>query len=77
MLSCKDLVTLMSEYLDGNLGVGGRLSFRVHLVMCHGCRTYHHQMVAMLDAVRDLPPQDLPPGFDKVRGAVLRAAAGG
>lgn len=40
MLSCKEVVKRSSEYVDGNLGFWGRVSFRFHLFMCVHCRRY-------------------------------------
>lgn len=40
MLSCKEVVKRSSDYVDGNLSVWGKLSYRFHLFLCVHCRRY-------------------------------------
>ncbi|SDW73531.1 zf-HC2 domain-containing protein [Marinobacter mobilis] len=40
MLMCRDLATIASDYLDGELGATDRLSVKVHLMMCRNCRSF-------------------------------------
>ncbi|MCH8497802.1 MAG: zf-HC2 domain-containing protein [Marinobacter sp.] len=44
MLMCKDLAVIASDYIDGELGTGGKLSVRMHLMMCRHCRTFIGQL---------------------------------
>lgn len=73
MLSCRQMVELLSDYLDGSLPISRRLSLRLHRLMCAPCDCYHEQMVAMLDAARALPAEQLPPDFAEMSEAVLQA----
>ena len=40
MLSCKEVTTQASDYLDGDLPLLRRLSFRLHLARCGFCRQF-------------------------------------
>ncbi|WP_397378139.1 zf-HC2 domain-containing protein [Pseudomonas sp.] len=55
MLSCKALVARSSEFLDGELGIGQRMSVRMHLVMCRHCRRFIKQMRLSQAVLRKLP----------------------
>jgi predicted anti-sigma-YlaC factor YlaD len=43
-LTCKELVELVTEYLEGTLSPAERARFEEHLVGCSGCRNYLDQM---------------------------------
>lgn len=40
MLMCRDLALIASDYIDGELGTAGKLSVKMHLMMCGNCRTF-------------------------------------
>ncbi|WP_297797550.1 zf-HC2 domain-containing protein [uncultured Marinobacter sp.] len=40
MLMCRDLAMIASDYIDGELGTAGKLSVKMHLMMCGNCRTF-------------------------------------
>jgi predicted anti-sigma-YlaC factor YlaD len=43
-LTCRELVELVTDYLDGALPLKDRLDFERHLVWCSWCRDYLDQM---------------------------------
>ena len=43
-LSCKELVELVTEYIEGVLPLESRLRFEEHIAECDGCRVYLEQM---------------------------------
>ena len=43
-LNCRELVELVTAYLDGDLSPGERKRFDAHLASCDGCTTYVEQM---------------------------------
>jgi anti-sigma factor RsiW len=43
-LSCRELVELVTAYLEGTLPAGARKRFEAHLAECDGCTTYLEQM---------------------------------
>ncbi len=42
--SCKELVELMTEYLENSLPLGEEAQFQAHRAVCPGCRTCLEQM---------------------------------
>jgi anti-sigma factor RsiW len=45
-ISCRELVELVSDYLDGRLPEPVRVRFEDHLALCPGCVTYLEQIRA-------------------------------
>ena len=43
-LTCKELVEIVTDYLEGCLPVDRRLRLEAHLACCSGCQTYIAQM---------------------------------
>jgi predicted anti-sigma-YlaC factor YlaD len=43
-LACREMVELMSDYLEGALADHDRALFEQHLVLCDGCTAYLDQM---------------------------------
>ncbi len=69
-LSCRELVELVTEYLDDALPAAERARFERHLVWCPPCRVYLQQMRQTLRLAGRLTEGALPrPG----REALLRA----
>ena len=60
MLSCKELVEHVDEYLDGELSMSARFGIRLHLLMCRACNRYVTQMRLVLGALSDLKPRESP-----------------
>jgi anti-sigma factor RsiW len=60
-LSCKELVELITNYLEGALSAPDRQRFEEHLSVCPGCREYLAQMRQTIRAVGRLSEESLPP----------------
>lgn len=43
-LTCKELVELVTDYIEGRLDAGDAGRFRAHLEECEGCAAYVDQM---------------------------------
>jgi predicted anti-sigma-YlaC factor YlaD len=43
-LTCRELVELVTDYLEGALSPAQRARFEEHLAMCDGCRAYLEQL---------------------------------
>ena len=43
-LNCRELVELVTAYLEGDLSSGERKRFDAHLAACDGCTAYVEQM---------------------------------
>ena len=72
-LTCRELVELVTEYLEGTLQPLERDRFEAHLEGCSKCGAYLDQMRATLAAARRLSERSLPRG---ARVALLRAFRG-
>jgi len=49
-MTCRQVVELMTEYLDGNMPVRDRARFEEHIAGCDGCRAY----LAQIRMTRDM-----------------------
>jgi anti-sigma factor RsiW len=58
-LTCRELVELVTDYLEGRLPAEARARFEDHLATCDGCQTYVDQMRLTLRALGRLPEQQL------------------
>jgi anti-sigma factor RsiW len=43
-MNCRQVVELMTEYLEGTLSAADRARFEEHIAGCDGCRAYLAQM---------------------------------
>ena len=43
-MSCRELVELVTAYLEGALSLENRMRFETHISGCDGCTTYVEQM---------------------------------
>lgn len=43
-LTCKEMVEIVTDYLEGALSPGDRVRFDEHLAICDGCTYYVEQM---------------------------------
>jgi anti-sigma factor RsiW len=69
-LACKELVELVTDYLEGRLTPEDRRRFEEHLAACDGCTRYVEQFRTTIRLVGRLREQDLEP---HVRDALLDA----
>jgi hypothetical protein len=60
-LTCKEVVELVTEYLEGGLSTGERDRFEEHLGFCDWCVRYLDQIRLTMDGVWQLREEDLPP----------------
>jgi len=60
-MSCKELVEIITEYLEGTLPLGERKRFEEHLAVCPGCQTYLEQMRQTVRTLGRLTEESLPP----------------
>ncbi|AFU99297.1 zf-HC2 domain-containing protein [Simiduia agarivorans] len=60
MLSCKEVVKRSSDYVDGNLGFWGRVSYKFHLFMCVHCRRYIRHFTLAIGVSRECAESHLP-----------------
>ena len=60
-LTCKELVELVTEYLEESLPPRVRAQFEEHLAVCPGCTTYLEQMRQTIRAMGQLTEASLEP----------------
>ena len=58
-MTCKELVELVTEYLEGTLSALDCARFEEHLAECPGCRTYLQQMRQTIRVLGRLPEESL------------------
>lgn len=57
MLKCKEMVDKADALVDGTpLSWRERFALRMHLLMCHHCRRYVHQLRTMVASLRSHKP---------------------
>ena len=59
-LACKELVELVTEYLEDTLSPAERARFDAHLGQCDGCHTYLEQMRQTIGALGTLEEETAP-----------------
>jgi predicted anti-sigma-YlaC factor YlaD len=69
-LACKELVELVTEYLEGTLPDRERARFGEHLGLCPGCRAYLEQMRQTIRVLGPLSEESIAP---RAREELLRA----
>lgn len=65
---CKELVEVVTDYLEGRMPAERRLLFEEHVAFCSWCRTYLDQMQDTIRATGSLKEEDLSP---ETRDALL------
>ncbi len=59
--SCKEIATLITDYLDGSFSLTQRLRFQMHIGVCMACRNYLRQMKHTVAVLGQLPSEPVPP----------------
>jgi predicted anti-sigma-YlaC factor YlaD len=60
-LSCRELVELVTDYLEDMLSQVERMRFEAHMTTCTGCRNYLDQMRRTVDTLGRLTEEVLAP----------------
>jgi hypothetical protein len=71
--TCREVVGLASEYLEGAMTPGKRTRFEVHLNFCDGCFRFVDQVRETTAAARALPLEEIP---DELKTSLLAAFRG-
>ncbi len=72
-LTCKELVEIVTDYLEGALAPAERQRFDAHLTTCPFCRIYLDQMRATIQALGRLPEEAISSAeFETLRGHFRR-----
>ena len=69
-LSCRELVELVTDYLDGALSRRDRKRFEAHIAACGHCATYVEQMRTTIVTLGRLSEESIPePARDELLAA--------
>jgi anti-sigma factor RsiW len=72
-MPCRELVELITEYLEDRLSPIDRARFEAHLAECDACRAYLEQFRQTIRALGRLPEESLSP---EARNALFAAFRG-
>jgi len=64
-LACRELVELVTAYLDGGLDARDRARFEAHVAACEHCSAYVEQMRVTLRVVGQIDPDELDPEVER------------
>jgi len=59
-MTCKEVVEIVSDYLEGALSAQDRARFEAHLVGCAGCTAYVEQMREIIRLTGMLTEEQVP-----------------
>jgi predicted anti-sigma-YlaC factor YlaD len=59
-MTCKELVELVTDYLEGALSAEDQADFEKHLSLCTGCRNYLTQMQQTVETLGRLTEDSIP-----------------
>lgn len=72
-MPCRELVELVTDYLEDRLSARDRERFETHLAACEACRLYLEQFRQTIRVLGRLPEESLSPA---ARAALLTAFRG-
>jgi predicted anti-sigma-YlaC factor YlaD len=72
-LTCRELVELVTDYLEGALSPVDHARFESHVAGCEGCTAYLEQMRATLELLGELPEESVSPEAERDLRAAFRA----
>ena len=72
-MPCRELVEVVTDYLENRLSPADRIRFEAHLAQCEACRLYLEQFRQTIRALGRLPEESLSP---EARTALLAAFRG-
>ena len=64
-LSCRELVELVTDYLEGALSEAEHTRFEEHIGICTGCRVYLEQMRETIVVLGHVPEEALSPDAER------------
>jgi anti-sigma factor RsiW len=71
-MTCRELVELVTDYLEGALSPLDRARFEAHIEPCNDCTAYVHQMRETLVLLGTLPVDELSPQVESELRAAFR-----
>jgi anti-sigma factor RsiW len=65
MLTCRELVELVTDYLEDGLDQRERERFEAHVAECEACARYIEQMRMTIGALGHIPPETISPEAER------------
>ena len=65
MLTCADVVRLITDYTEGRLTPAERRRFEEHISICPPCRSFLDQMRKTVERLGKLREEDVPPAMEQ------------
>jgi predicted anti-sigma-YlaC factor YlaD len=72
-LTCRELVELVTDYLEGNLSPQQCMRFEEHLLICDGCSAYLDQVRSTIAVAGSLQEDAIPPHMQERLLTAFRA----
>lgn len=69
-MTCREVVELMTDYLEGALSTRDRSRFEDHLAGCNGCKAYLAEMRTTLRILGTLPDE---PVSEPLKAELMKA----
>jgi anti-sigma factor RsiW len=70
LISCRDVVEVVTDYLEGRMSPEDVAIFEAHLELCDGCKWYVEQMRITIATVGRIDEADVP---DEMRATLMDA----
>ena len=64
-MNCRQVVELMTDYLEGNLAAKDQARFEEHIAGCDGCRAYLAQLRTARDLVGKIADEPMPASVER------------
>jgi anti-sigma factor RsiW len=72
MLTCQEMVELVTDYLEGRLDDAARQRFEAHVAECDACTLYIDQMRLTIRTLGHIPPESISPEAEEELLAAFR-----
>jgi anti-sigma factor RsiW len=73
MLTCQEMVELVTDYLEGRLDDGAHERFEKHVAECDACAVYIEQMRQTIVALGRIPAESVSPQAEEELIAAFRS----
>jgi predicted anti-sigma-YlaC factor YlaD len=72
-MNCREVTEFLSDYLDGELPLRQRLTFKLHLLLCRDCRRYLQSFATTIELTRSLGDRTTADAGPPVPNALVQA----
>jgi anti-sigma factor RsiW len=72
LLTCRELVELVTDYFEGALSPSERSRFEEHVMSCPPCRAYMEQMQETMRLLGSIPEESISPAAEATLVAAFR-----